>query len=61
MNQSFKNNIKTFFSNICKTADTDVLIARSKKTSFNKSLGAFDLIILGISAIIGCGIFVMIG
>ena len=56
-----KNKIKSVVSNICKTANTDELIARSQKNSFNKSLGAFDLIVLGISAIIGCGIFVMIG
>lgn len=61
MNLFSKSKIKSFFSNICKKADTDELIERSQKTTFSKSLGAFDLIILGISAIIGCGIFVMIG
>ena len=56
-----KKKIKNVISNACKTADTDELIARSQKNSFNKSLGVFELIVLGISAIIGCGIFVMIG
>ncbi len=53
--------IKTFFSNITKTLNTDELVAKSEKDGFKKTLNAFDLIILGISAIIGCGIFVMIG
>ncbi len=61
MNVLNKSKIKSFFFNICKTVDTDRLIEHSNKTTFNKSLGVFDLIILGISAIIGCGIFVMIG
>lgn len=52
---------KTFFSNITKTVKTDELVAKSKNNGLNKTLNAFDLIILGISAIIGCGIFVMIG
>ncbi len=56
-----KSKVKNLFSNMCKTADTDALIARSQKNTFNKSLGVLDLIVLGISAIIGCGIFVMIG
>ena len=53
--------IKTFFSNITKTVDTEELVEKSKQNGFKKTLNAFDLIILGISAIIGCGIFVMIG
>lgn len=53
--------IKTFFSNITKTVNTEELVEKSKHNGFKKTLNAFDLIILGISAIIGCGIFVMIG
>ena len=53
--------IKTFFSNICKTVKTEELVAKAQSNTFNKTLSAFDLIVLGIGAIIGCGIFVMIG
>ena len=53
--------IKTFLSDICKKIKPEDLVLRSEKSSLSKTLSAFDLIILGISAIIGCGIFVMIG
>ena len=53
--------VKTFFSNLCKTVKTEELVAKAESNTFNKTLSAFDLIILGIGAIIGCGIFVMIG
>ncbi len=53
--------LKTFFSNITTTVNPEELIAKSENDGLKKSLSAFDLIILGISAIIGCGIFVMIG
>lgn len=55
------NSMKAFFSNITKTVKPEELVAKSENNGLNKSLTAFDLIILGISAIIGCGIFVMIG
>ena len=50
-----------FLKNLTKKINTDELIARTKKGGFKQSLNAFDLIVLGISAIIGSGIFVMIG
>ena len=53
--------LRTFFSNIFKTVSADKLVEEAEENNFNKTLNAFDLIILGISAIIGCGIFVMIG
>ncbi len=53
--------IRTFFSNIFKTVKPEKLREEAEGNGFNKTLNAFDLIILGISAIIGCGIFVMIG
>jgi len=53
--------IKKFFANITKTVSADEIVAKSENNGFKKSLNAFDLIILGIGAIIGCGIFVMIG
>ena len=53
--------IHEILKNMGKTANMDELIARSQSHGLKKTLSAFDLIILGISAIIGAGIFVMIG
>ena len=58
---SDNSKIKKFFANITKTVSTEELVAKSENNGFKKSLNAFDLIVLGIGAIIGCGIFVMIG
>ncbi|MBQ2644528.1 amino acid permease [bacterium] len=55
------NSLKSFFSNIRKTVKPEELVSKSENNGLKKSLSAFDLIILGISAIVGCGIFVMIG
>ena len=59
--QIISDKIRTVLINMSKTPDTDALIARSQKTGLKKTLNAFDLVILGISAIIGAGIFVIIG
>ncbi|MCR5260504.1 MAG: amino acid permease [Candidatus Gastranaerophilales bacterium] len=59
--QIFSDKIKNILINITKTPDTDAMIARSQKTGLKKTLNAFDLVVLGISAIIGAGIFVIIG
>lgn len=58
---SESNGWKTFFSNITKTVKPEELVAKSEVSGLKKTLNAFDLIVLGIAAIIGCGIFVMIG
>lgn len=50
-----------FLENILKKRSPEDMIARVKSDSLAKTLGWFDLIILGISAVIGSGIFVMIG
>lgn len=56
---------QTKFSNIAKNIfkikKPDVLIAEGKKSELSKSLTAFDLIILGIGAVIGTGIFTIVG
>lgn len=39
----------------------DVLIAEGKKSELSKSLTVFDLIILGIGAVLGTGIFTIVG
>ncbi len=54
--------VENFVSKLLKKKNPDDLIAQSKEDGgLNKTLTAFDLIILGISAVIGSGIFVMIG
>lgn len=47
--------------NIFKIKNPDVLIAEGKKSELSKTLTAFDLIILGIGAVIGTGIFTIVG
>ena len=48
---------------MCKKVDIDLLLKRSKSGDnvLSKTLNAYDLVVLGISAIIGSGIFVIIG
>lgn len=53
--------VETFVSKLLKKKNPDDLIAQSKAAGLSKTMTAFDLIILGISAVIGSGIFVMIG
>lgn len=53
--------VEHFVSKLLRTKNPDDLIAQSKKDGLKKTLTAFDLIIMGISAVIGAGIFVMIG
>ncbi len=56
-----KELIKNFISTLTKRKNPDEFLEQSEKGGLKKTLNAFDLIILGISAIIGAGIFVMIG
>ena len=50
-------NIKSLF----KTKSIEAVLAVAKKNNLKKTLGAFDLILLGIGCIIGTGIFVLTG
>jgi len=50
-----------FLINILKRRSPEDMVSRVKTDGLTKTLGWFDLIILGISAVIGSGIFVMIG
>ncbi len=52
---------KQFIKNLLKKKNPEDMIADSNKSGLSKTLTGFDLIILGISAIVGAGIFVMIG
>lgn len=53
--------VEKFVLKLLKKKNPDDLIAQSKVDGLSKTLSAFDLIVLGISAVIGSGIFVMIG
>lgn len=53
--------LKNIFNNALKKKSPDELIAMSKKTELNKTLNIFDLIIIGIGAVVGTGIFTIIG
>mgnify|MGYP000083316550 FL=1 len=53
--------VEHFVSKLLKTKNPDDMIADSKETGLNKTLNWVDLIILGIGAVIGAGIFSMVG
>src|SRR5574344_3111528 len=55
------NSVKTIFLNMFKVKNPDELIAEGKKSELKKTLNVFDLIILGIGAVVGTGIFTIIG
>lgn len=52
---------KQFVRNLIKTKNPDEMLETAKKEGLEKTLGVFDLIILGIGAIIGSGIFAVVG
>ena len=56
-----QNLLGKFMSNLLRKKNPDEFLEQSAAGGLKKTLNAFDLIILGISAIIGAGIFVMIG
>ena len=58
---SIKDMLATFVANLLRKKNPDDFLAESSKSGLNKTLTGFDLIVLGISAIVGAGIFVMIG
>ena len=53
--------MENFVSKLLKTKNPDDMLAQSKETGLNKTLNWVDLIILGIGAVIGAGIFSMVG
>ena len=50
-----------FVRSLIKRKNLDEAMANAQKEGFEKTLGVWDLIMLGVGAIIGSGIFVMIG
>src|SRR5574344_368815 len=53
--------IKQLGKNHLKKKTADELIATSKKSELKKTLNVFDLIVIGIGAVVGTGIFTIIG
>ena len=53
--------IKEICRNILKKRSIEELIATSKSSELKKTLNVFDLIIIGIGAVVGTGIFAIIG
>lgn len=58
---SIISRIKTYFCNALTKRSIDDLVSASKHSELKKTLGAFDLIVLGIGAVVGTGIFSIIG
>ena len=54
-------NLNEICRNIAKKRSIDDLLATSKKSELKKSLNVFDLIVIGIGAVVGTGIFAIIG
>ncbi len=53
--------LKAVLRNILNKRSPDELIAVSKKSELKKTLNVFDLIVIGIGAVVGTGIFTIIG
>ena len=53
--------LNNIFINALKKKSPDELIAVSKKSDLKKTLNVVDLIVLGIGAVVGTGIFTIIG
>ena len=53
--------IKQICRNIFKRKSMDDLINTSKRSELKKTLNVFDLIVIGIGAVVGTGIFTIIG
>lgn len=53
--------LKTIFNNLVKCKSPQELIDEGVNSGLKKTLNAFDLIILGIGAVVGTGIFTIIG
>ena len=54
-------NKNSFLAKVFRMKNPDELVAKANEHSLKKTLGAFDLIILGVGAVIGTGIFTISG
>jgi APA family basic amino acid/polyamine antiporter len=55
------NNLQIIFNNLIKCKSTQETVEEGSKSELKKTLGIFDLIVLGIAAVVGTGIFTIIG
>lgn len=55
------NNLRIIFNNLIKCKSTQDTVDEGSKSELKKTLGIFDLIVLGIAAVVGTGIFTIIG
>ena len=53
--------LANFVNKLLTIKNPDEMLQQADKGGLKKSLGAFDLIILGVGAIIGSGIFTVVG
>ena len=53
--------ITSIVTNLLKKKSPDEMIKTSKKSELKKTLNVFDLIVIGIGAVVGTGIFTIIG
>ena len=54
-------NLRTVLSNVLKCKSTQDSIEEGNRSELKKTLGIFDLIVIGIAAVVGTGIFTIIG
>ncbi len=59
--KKIKENYKIIIKNMLGKKSTDAFIKESSNTELKKTLNIFDLLILGVSAVVGTGIFTIIG
>ena len=59
--KQIRNSLSIVIQNMLKVKNPDELIADGQKSELSKTLTAFDLIILGIGAVVGTGIFTIVG
>jgi APA family basic amino acid/polyamine antiporter len=52
---------RNFLKNITRIKNPDEMLEEAKADGLEKTLGVWDLIILGVGAIIGSGIFAVVG
>lgn len=60
-NNQLLTKLRNLFKNIIKVKSADELIAEGQKSELSKTLTAWNLIILGIGAVVGTGIFTIVG
>ncbi len=61
LNISAASPLKAFTKNLLKKKTPDEIIENANKINLKRTLNAFDLIMLGIGAVIGSGIFTIVG